>query len=419
MKNLILTGIALILFFNFLSAQFCCIPEILLQEYERDVKHLALFRMESLNVPEANLIDIDESYQDTIWEQLAAIYHSPFNERDAVFDLYCIHHNIWTSFDYLRIATEIYVKIDSTASWYQNWMDESIITNDPFVDTLLIKYGFYDVNPPISSWGSFRLKTNQYLNLNAFADSLETHGDIILAEKVNYAGGNQKIEYQKINGDGYFNFITGWGDCPSGCIHWHTWSFKVDEFCDVTYLGSSGNNDLPDPYNCNLSDSILIVELNLPVDTFCIDKGPIQLTGGFPLGGNYNGPGISDNELTPFDAGVGNHIITYFYEGQGGCINSASQEITIIDEDCLTSTELINNREPIMVYPNPSNGNLTIDINNQNISAQLSLFNIHGKSIYENQFFTNQIKLIGVPKGTYILKVLMPQKTILKKLIVL
>lgn len=28
---------------------------------------------------------------------------------------------------------------------------------------------------------------------------------------------------------GTYTFRYGWGDCPSGCIYWHTWTFGVDE----------------------------------------------------------------------------------------------------------------------------------------------------------------------------------------------
>ena len=33
----------------------------------------------------------------------------------------------------------------------------------------------------------------------------------------------------------------GWGDCPSGCIHGHTWTFSVDARGRVTLVGESGD----------------------------------------------------------------------------------------------------------------------------------------------------------------------------------
>lgn len=71
----------------------CSAPSILLSEYDVDVKDLALSRILFLETADTAEINIPTSYQDTIWDGLAAIFnvYSDF-QRDSVFDIYCIHN---------------------------------------------------------------------------------------------------------------------------------------------------------------------------------------------------------------------------------------------------------------------------------------------------------------------------------------
>ncbi|KAA5544994.1 T9SS type A sorting domain-containing protein [Adhaeribacter rhizoryzae] len=61
----------------------------------------------------------------------------------------------------------------------------------------------------------------------------------------------------------------------------------------------------------------------------CSDAGLITLTGGFPLGGTYSGPGVTNGQFNPAVAGVGTHNISYTFK-QGDCIIIESQTITVL-----------------------------------------------------------------------------------------
>lgn len=61
----------------------------------------------------------------------------------------------------------------------------------------------------------------------------------------------------------------------------------------------------------------------------CIDEDPYNLTGGSPSGGTYSGPGVSNGEFDPADAGTGFHTITYTYTNAQGCSSSASRTLTV------------------------------------------------------------------------------------------
>jgi hypothetical protein len=74
-----------------------------------------------------------------------------------------------------------------------------------------------------------------------FAGAIQLTPDIIGASKwwkaEPLAGGGYRIE-----------LTIGWGDCPSGCINRHVWTFDVDATGKVTLVGESGDEvpaDLP------------------------------------------------------------------------------------------------------------------------------------------------------------------------------
>ncbi len=63
----------------------------------------------------------------------------------------------------------------------------------------------------------------------------------------------------------------------------------------------------------------------------CEDAVPVILSGYFPLGGVFSGPGL-DSTKTEFlsdSTGFGNHVITYTYTDANGCSNFATDTITV------------------------------------------------------------------------------------------
>nr|NQU91344.1 PKD domain-containing protein [Bacteroidota bacterium] len=77
-----------------------------------------------------------------------------------------------------------------------------------------------------------------------------------------------------------------------------------------------------------------------PFGTVNLDDEPFALTGGMPAGGDYSGPGVSNNMFDPAVAGVGIHTITYTYSDNNGCENYAEETIEVINsggEYCIPS----------------------------------------------------------------------------------
>lgn len=62
------------------------------------------------------------------------------------------------------------------------------------------------------------------------------------------------------------------------------------------------------------------------LDPVCVDASSFSLTGGLPKGGVYTGTGVnvSTGKFSPSVSGVGNHIITYTFTNDYGCVSTAT-----------------------------------------------------------------------------------------------
>ncbi|MEI6583522.1 MAG: hypothetical protein WCO43_08020, partial [Chitinophagia bacterium] len=96
----------------------------------------------------------------------------------------------------------------------------------------------------------------------------------------------------------------------------------------------------------------------------CNNATPFLLSGGLPLGGTYTGVGIVAGTFNPSLAGRGMHSITYTYTTAQGCVNSATQIITVnplLDVDagsdlsiCLGSAAIITASNALLYAWSPS-----------------------------------------------------------------
>ena len=77
-------------------------------------------------------------------------------------------------------------------------------------------------------------------------------------------------------------------------------------------------------------------------NTFCSQDQPSALTGGSPIGGIYSGPGVNAGMIDPMIAGAGTHVITYSVTDTSGCVNSTSQNLTILPAPTVTFMAMAN-----------------------------------------------------------------------------
>ncbi|OFX59922.1 MAG: hypothetical protein A2046_03340 [Bacteroidetes bacterium GWA2_30_7] len=247
----------------------CEVPQVLQTFYEKDVKHLALKRITEQQSPFKDSIVIPQSYQDTIWEGLSAIFNlTTVPDRDLVFDNYCIHQYV------SKIYHTIYVKVDTSYSWTHQWKNLNITTGISALDSLLANYGF-TINSYWSSYNIAILYTAQNININPLCDSIEYFSGVIYSEPSGIYGDGDEIIYTKAGTEKFYDFVIGFGDCPAGCTSTRTFKFKVSDDCSVDYLGIFDNisygDIFPMPTNCNITTNI---ENNSNVRNFNIYPNP-------------------------------------------------------------------------------------------------------------------------------------------------
>jgi len=157
-------------------------------------------------------------------------------------------------------------------------------------------------------------------------------------------------------------------------------------------------------------------------DTLCENYDPVTLTGGMPPGGEYSGPGVSGGMFDPGEAGLGEHILTYTYTDEFGCVNSA--EYTVFVDICTGIIENLNENS-FTIYPNPALDNkLFIRYNGVNAELnQIEMYNSQGvmvRFIEEPEIVnTLELDLYGVKPGVYYIHFVVDNGTITKKVVIM
>ncbi len=265
MKNILLL-VLLVLVFNTTRAQVpstCIIPPLLMNEYGRDIKQLAVQRLFELQSPDTALVRIPQEYTDTISEGMAAILNAiSVPERDSVFNIYCVHQ--LNPFDGFGAYDGLLVKVDTNYAWTSAWQNLNTITGDPLIDTLVTRYSLTISNFYNWTIGNYAvLSTDSSWNIFALIDSIEMVPGVLTAEQNSLVGVAGKISYSKIGNSRFYDFYFEYQDCFDGCDAYRKWSFKVNTDCSVEYLGfvdwcfwGVGQCPLPAPINCNTFTSI-------------------------------------------------------------------------------------------------------------------------------------------------------------------
>jgi len=156
---------------------------------------------------------------------------------------------------------------------------------------------------------------------------------------------------------------------------------------------------------CKKSDSLEIIVHLLPVVTIstppitvCVDAAPIILSG-TPSGGTWSGSGITGNTFTPSAADSGVQLIIYSYIDSNIC--SASDSVNITVNLCAGIEESLSDIA-VKVYPNPNNGNFSLDLN---ASSEIIIYNLLGAVILSQNMPAgkNTVDLGSYPNGIYMI----------------
>lgn len=209
------------------------IPDSLLKIYRNDADQLAVFKMLASGSPLAEQVEIDRDLHHFYLNRLLAVYNATsLAARDSVVELYPIH-----VFGSNNLRSFI-VQVDTALPWTNTWLNGQVITGNPAVDSLADKYKL-QVDPIFSDW--FALYSNQNWNTFALEKTFGSIAGILYSGQNGLIGGGSSIRVMDYSNYSELVYIFGYGDCPSGCINYHFWKFRVADDYTVTFLGSGGD----------------------------------------------------------------------------------------------------------------------------------------------------------------------------------
>jgi hypothetical protein len=137
--------------------------------------------------------------------------------------------------------------------------------------------------------------------------------------------------------------------------------------------------------NCSDTDDVQVivaqpiaVTLGAPVTSFCENAAAVQLQG-TPAGGTYSGVGMSGDLFSPAQAGIGTHVIIYSVYEYEECPFTATASLTV---DLCTGMNDANAFTTVLVYPNPTDGLVMIDLQDALESKlEITVFDAMGRTI--------------------------------------
>jgi hypothetical protein len=259
MKKLLLFILGITSYASAQVSSSCDIPQLLIDNYNKDIVQLATKRIEDLQSADTAFVRVPQATYDSIAGGMAAILNATsIPESDSVFNLYCVHNHNGFPYDYAGFL----VQVDTNYSWTDAWQALTSLTGDAYIDTIMTRYSLEVVNFYNWSFGNYaELATDSAWNILAMVDTFLLSPGVITAEPNYYIGTAGTIEYNIVGTDRYYDFYFEFNDCFDGCDNYRKWMFKVDSSCAVTYLGFTdwgafGPQPLPPPINCNIFTSI-------------------------------------------------------------------------------------------------------------------------------------------------------------------
>jgi YVTN family beta-propeller protein len=152
---------------------------------------------------------------------------------------------------------------------------------------------------------------------------------------------------------------------------------------------------------CDTPIDVSITNLNSSYTTTDL---PVTLIGN-PTGGTFYGTGVYSGVFYPNTLAAGNYNLAYAYTNSNGCSGVICQSVTVSHGAGIKPITPSNNG--ILIYPNPSNTNVTIESTTNNKDAMILIYNIQGDLLQQQpmlQAKTN-IDISAFATGVYFVKV--------------
>ena len=164
----------------------------------------------------------------------------------------------------------------------------------------------------------------------------------------------------------------------------------------------------------NVSTAVNVISNLLPAVSFSgLDTAICELDAaltlvGVPAGGTFTGTGINGNVFDPAVATAGLYDISYTYTNASGCDTTVIQSVEVT---VCTGIGAKTNVSAINLFPNPNEGNFTLEFNaNVNSALSITITDVTGKIVHTENASSvrglNRVNLnvSNLQKGFYLLK---------------
>ena len=179
----------------------------------------------------------------------------------------------------------------------------------------------------------------------------------------------------------------------------HTYAAAGSYTVSLTVSNSAGTNSTSQNITVNTNPTVTLSSSDAD-NVVCNNGGIIQLTS-TPLNAILTGPGVANSAFNPSLANIGVNTITANYTDANGCLGSA--QLSIIVEQCASVQENANGL--IQIYPNPSEGELSIS--GFKGIAKVVIKDFNGKVVFRKDNFIEQdkINLSDYANGAYLVEI--------------
>lgn len=267
----------------------------------------------------------------------AAIHHNPavLSTSAKFYDYFDLNFSIEQPVDYR-------IHMEHPEGWEQEFSLEIPYGLPADAYTELLEAGFQLMKDGTILWekpvaGSWLLTVRLREKINGSYTGGYIDRDYIININCSEIITNYNIIAQPCTGsnNGKISLSTAGGVSPyyysldNGLSYQSNADFKNLAAGDYTAIVKDANDCISEPLAIALEEATLPeVTLELP-EAICANAGAMELNGGNPAGGHYEGTAVADGFFYPEDAGVGTHIIYYTYTDRNGCSNTVSQEIRV------------------------------------------------------------------------------------------
>ena len=184
---------------------------------------------------------------------------------------------------------------------------------------------------------------------------------------------------------------------------------------------------------CGTKDTFQVVTVeSIPapyingVGIVCLGHGFDTLYGN-PLGGTWtsSNTGLATVTTAGYVSAVDTGTVMISYTVTNACgTGVATEQVKVLNSICNDAVKMVNAAdEGIKVYPNPSEGQFTVELPYSGSKTTVMITDVYGKIVETTELENNSsLKLNydmkNVARGTYLIKVIMDNKTYREKLVI-